>query len=99
VSGRAFGLQSCTLSGVGRHGRSLSRFSALLADPVAAIQLRESILETLNKALDTSSRVVTPVGRLRLEGLPTSAEAEDALRHLEAGDRSFKEILPPFLSR
>jgi hypothetical protein len=63
------------------------------------VRLRESILETLNKALDTASRVVMPLGQLRLEGLPTLVDAEDALRHLEAGDKSFKDILAPFLSR
>lgn len=64
-----------------------------------AIGLRECILETLNKALDAASQVVTPLGQLRLEGLPTSTNVEDALKHLEAGDRPFKDILAPFLSR
>jgi hypothetical protein len=60
------------------------------------IQLRDSLLEKLNATLDTVSRVLPPLGHLRLEGVPTAADVEQALRHLQAGDKPFKDILAPF---
>ena len=61
------------------------------------IELRNSILETLNDGLDRVSREFGFSGRLEIEGLPTLADVEAAQAHLAAGDRPFKEILEPFV--
>lgn len=61
------------------------------------IELRGSILKTLNDGLDRAGRKVGFSVRLEIEGLPTLADVDAAQAHLAAGDRPFKEILEPFL--
>ncbi|AWM39014.1 hypothetical protein C1280_19850 [Gemmata obscuriglobus] len=61
------------------------------------IRIREAIIETLNQTLECVGSVIKPLGRLRVEGLPTSNDVDDSLGHLDAGDRQFKELLDPFL--
>lgn len=61
------------------------------------IRVREAILKKLNEVLKAVGDVITPLGQLRLTGLPTSENADESLRHLDAGDRSFKELIDPFL--
>lgn len=61
-------------------------------------QVRDSILGQLNDVLDKVSQVLAPIGHVRLEGLPTVGDADEAIRHLRAGNRRFKELLDQFMS-
>ena len=61
------------------------------------IELRTSILETLNEGLERAGGVIGCSGRLVIEGLPSVDDVETAQAHLASGERSFKEILEPFL--
>ena len=61
------------------------------------IELRNSILATLNNGLDRAGRELGFSGRIEIEGLPILADIDAAQVHLAAGDRPFKEILEPFL--
>lgn len=56
-------------------------------------QLREAIISTLNSVLTAVSQLVSPVGQIAVQGLPTSADMEAMLQRLERGDVSFKEAI------
>lgn len=61
------------------------------------IGIRDQILTTLNEGLARAGQRLGFCTHLVVEGLPTLKEVEDARAALEAGKRSFKEILQPFL--
>jgi hypothetical protein len=60
------------------------------------IELRNSILITLNDGLERAGRVAEFSGQLEIKGLPTLIDVDAAKAHLEAGDQSFEQILDPF---
>jgi hypothetical protein len=60
------------------------------------VDLRTSLLEKVNEALALAGQKVGFSGQLRINGLPTRKEIEEAQAHLSAGDRPFQEILKPF---
>jgi len=62
------------------------------------IELRDTILRTLNEGLELAGRDVGFSGQLKFEGLPTLDDVKDAEAHLAAGDMPFKEVLKPFLT-
>ncbi len=61
------------------------------------IELRTSILGTLNKGLDKAGQKLGFSGQLEIEGLPTLKDIEAAQAHLAVGDQPFREIVEPFL--
>jgi hypothetical protein len=61
------------------------------------IELRTSILGTLNEGLDKAGQKLGFSVQLEIEGLPTLKDIEAAQAHLAAGDQLFREIIEPFL--
>lgn len=61
------------------------------------LELRDSILGTLNEGLARVGREIGFSARLLMEGLPTLADVETAQAKLSAGNSDFKAILDPFL--
>lgn len=61
------------------------------------IKLLDKILATLNEGLARAGKEIEFSGRLEVEGLPTILDVDAAQAHLAKGDKSFKEILKPFL--
>lgn len=59
-------------------------------------ELRNSILSKLNGVLLTAGNALGFSGKLKVEGLPTTDDAESAISHLEAGDQPFDEIMRAF---
>lgn len=62
------------------------------------IELRESILATLNKGLKIAGQTVGFSAQIKIEGLPTIKEVTEAFEQLKRGDLSFEEIMKPFIS-
>ena len=60
------------------------------------IELRILLLERLNEALKLAGQQMGFSGQLRITGLPTIKDIEEAQGHLSAGDRPFREIIKPF---
>ncbi len=60
------------------------------------VELRITLLEKVNEALTLAGQKMGFSGQLRMSGLPTLKEVEEAQAHLSAGDRPFGEILKPF---
>jgi hypothetical protein len=60
------------------------------------ITLRESILRTLNSALNTIAEECGATARLHISGLPTVDDVTRALKELAAGDRTFGSVLDDF---
>ena len=62
----------------------------------SVIALRESILCTLNKALGTIAAEFGTTVTLNISGLPTIDDANQAMKELAAGDRTFGSVLDDF---
>ena len=60
------------------------------------IELRDSILDTLNAGLDLAGRQLGFSTKITLKGLPTFDDVQTAHNHLAKGDVPFGEILQPF---
>lgn len=61
------------------------------------IDLRTSILETLNKGLLLAGKQMGFDAQINIQGLPTISDVEMAQSELESGSNPFGEILKPFL--
>jgi hypothetical protein len=61
------------------------------------VELRNSIVDTLNKGLRIAGERMRFEGQVRIDGLPAIRDVEDAISQLEAGSKPFGEILKPFL--
>jgi hypothetical protein len=60
------------------------------------IEIRDTILETLNSGLEGIGSKLDYSGKLEISGLPTLKEIDEAFYSLDKGDRTFKEILNTF---
>ncbi|MGH2561743.1 MAG: hypothetical protein ACRDJH_21970 [Thermomicrobiales bacterium] len=60
------------------------------------IEMRQSILDTLNQGLDRVGGHLRGGLRIEVEGLPSMADVDDALRRLMKGNMAFGEIMKPF---
>ena len=60
------------------------------------IELRNSILATLNDGLKRAGRLVGFDAQICIKGLPTLGDVATARAELLAGSKPFKEILQPF---
>ena len=60
------------------------------------IEVRDSLLSTLNEGLDRAGERLRMHGQIEVEGLPTLDEVEQAQLDLKSGKRSPKEILDQF---
>lgn len=60
------------------------------------IELRESILTTINNGLRRANQITGVGGQLRFEGFPTLADVEAANMHLDTGDLAFREVFKTF---
>jgi len=63
------------------------------------IELRNSIVATLNGGLGRVGQHMGFEAQIRLHGLPTMSDVERAESELAAGGKAFGEILKPFLSK
>ncbi len=61
------------------------------------IELRNNILNELNRGVARAGEELRFAARLEIEGLPTLADVETAQAALALGDRPFKDVLDPFL--
>jgi hypothetical protein len=61
------------------------------------IEVRANLLEKVNEAIMLAGHEMGFSGQLRMSGLPTLKDVEEAQAHLSAGDQPFKDILKPFL--
>lgn len=66
------------------------RFQAFL------IELRETMLDSLNNSLRRVGEKLGFGGQLKIAGMPTQADIDTALRKLNAGEGKFTELLKPF---
>lgn len=60
------------------------------------IDLRDSILATLNEGIMRAGQQIGFTAKMVLSGLPTTADVETAYLHLQQGDVPFAEILETF---
>jgi len=60
------------------------------------IELRNSILDTLNAGLELAGKQLGFNTRILVNGLPTVGDVQVAYNHLQKGDTPFAEILEPF---
>lgn len=63
------------------------------------IELRNSIVQTLNEGLKRVGQHMGFEAQIRLHGIPTLSDVERAESELAAGGKAFGEILKPFLSK
>jgi len=61
------------------------------------LQLRDSILETLNRGLVTAGTALGFQAKIKVSGLPTLSDIELAEADLESGGKAFGDILGQFL--
>jgi hypothetical protein len=61
------------------------------------IELRNSILDTLNHGIKCLGDLMGFKAEIRIEGLPTVDDVENAQSNLSNGRKAFKELLAPFL--
>ncbi len=60
------------------------------------IEIRESIIATLNEGLSRVGAKLGLTGQIQIDGLPTLEDVERAQEHLRNGDRSVEDIMAPF---
>jgi hypothetical protein len=60
------------------------------------IRLRETMLATLNAGLERVGEKLGFQGRLKIEGLPTLADVDRAIEHLNSGAMPFTDVMKPF---
>lgn len=58
-----------------------------------AIEIRESIMTTLNEGLSRAGKRIGFSAQLSIEGVPTLQDVENAETHLESGDLPFRQVL------
>lgn len=63
------------------------------------IELRHSMLATLNEAVLRIGQKLNFAGRIEISGLPLRVDVTDALRKLDSGERPFTEIMEVFRLR
>lgn len=61
------------------------------------VELRNSIVDTINKGLKIAGGRMRFEGQIRVSGLPTIPDVENAIGQLDSGSKPFGEILKPFL--
>jgi hypothetical protein len=60
------------------------------------IELRDSIIKTLNATLELVGKQLGFTNRILINGLPTIDDVKAAFDHLSKGDIPFKDVLEPF---
>lgn len=62
------------------------------------LEVRNSILSTLNEAIARAGKKLGFEGQIVVEGLPTLADVQDAKKALEQGSKKFIDVINPFLA-